>query len=345
MKLFTDNGYLDMHAIIETGLPFIIVVGGRATGKTYGTLKDCLDYNRKFILMRRTQSQIDLINKPDFSPFKAITNDTGREIMVKPISKYNAAFYDVKENVETGDYYASGPALGYSMALSTVSNLRGFDASDCEILVWDEFIPEKHEKKLREEGSAFLNAVETIGRNRELKGQPPLQCVLLSNANDIGNPIFVTLGLISKVETMIRKGQTYSLDYKRGIGIFLISDSEILRQKADTSLYKLARGTDFSEMALGNQFSELKYNSVSPQPIKEYKPIVTLGEITFYRHKTERRYYCSTMKLGSPDTFTASDTDIKRFCRKYGFIWEAYMKDLIDFEDITAEVIYNHYMN
>lgn len=343
MKLFDDNGYINIPAIVNTKLPFLILIGGRATGKTYGALSYCLDHNKKFILMRRTQSQIDLINKPEFSPFKAITRDTGRDIMVKPISKYNAAFYDVKESAD-GEYYAAGPALGYSMALSTVSNLRGFDASDCELLCYDEFIPEKHERPIKNEGACFLNAYETINRNRELSGRDPLQALLIANSNDIGAPLLITLGLIPKIEKMIAKGQRYTLDYDRGIGIFLISDSEILRQKADTALYRLSAGTDFSDMALKNQFDDLKHNSVNPQPINEYRPICTLGEITFYKHKSERRYYCTTLRLGSPETFTSSSTDIKRFCRKYGFIWAAYMKDLIFFESITAEVLYKNYM-
>ena len=66
MKLFTDDGYINMEAIINTKLTFIIIVGGRASGKTYGALKYCLDHDKKFILMRRTQSQIDLISSRNF---------------------------------------------------------------------------------------------------------------------------------------------------------------------------------------------------------------------------------------------------------------------------------------
>lgn len=343
MKLFEDNGYLNMAAIIETKLPFIIVIGGRAVGKTYGAFKYVLEHFIKFILMRRTQSQIDLINKPEFSPFKSVAGDLGRNIITKSVSKYNAAFYDGSEDMD-GNIVPGGPALGYSMALSTVSNLRGFDASDCDILIFDEFIPEKHERPIKGEGEAFLNAVETINRNRELKGFPPIQCLLLANSNDIGNPLFITLDLIPVVEKMISKGQRYRLDYERGLGIFLIADSEILRQKQNTALYKLAAGTEFYEMALKNQFDDFKYNSVSPQPIAEYKPICTLGEITFYKHKSERRFYCSTLKLGSPDEYAATDVDIKRWCRKYNYIWQAYMKKLIYFESVTAEVLYRKYM-
>lgn len=344
MKLFTDKGYLDIEAIINTKLPFIFICGGRGTGKTYGMLKYVLDHNKKFVFLRRTQSQVDLISKPEFSPFKAITEDTGQLISCVPVSKYNTAFYraDVSEE---GRVQPKGPALGYTMALSTISNMRGFDASDCEIMIFDEFIPEKHERPLKNEGSAFLNAYETINRNRELKGDPPLQAVCLANANDIGNPIFTELHLIAKVEHMQRKGQAYSLDYQRGLGIFLISNAPISHLKKFTALYKLADETEFSDMAIKNEFAELKHGSVQSQPIKEYKPLVTLGEITFYKHKADnKKYYCTTMCIGSPEKYDSTDTDIKRFLRKYGYIYTAYMKDQIIFEDTACEVIYNHYI-
>ena len=46
------------------------------------------------------------------------------------------------------------------MALSTVSNLRGFDMSDCTLLIYDEFIPEPHERPLKNEAAALFNAYE-----------------------------------------------------------------------------------------------------------------------------------------------------------------------------------------
>ena len=64
MGLYDNNGYLDIEKIIRCGQPFIFIVGGRGTGKTYGMLKYVLDNNIPFIYMRRTQAQADIINKP-----------------------------------------------------------------------------------------------------------------------------------------------------------------------------------------------------------------------------------------------------------------------------------------
>jgi hypothetical protein len=157
----------------------------------------------KFIYMRRTQSQADLINKPEFSPFKSLNNDFGWKIGTDSISKYNAGFY---QQIESDDrLVCTGAPLGFTAALSTISNIRGFDASDVELQIYDEFIPEKHERPIKNEGAAFLNAYETINRNRELKGRKPLQCICLANANDLANPIFMELRLVRKAEQMRRK--------------------------------------------------------------------------------------------------------------------------------------------
>ena len=169
MSIYLDNGYLDIEKILNYKVPFNFIVGGRGTGKTYGALKTAYLNEIRFILMRRTQAQCDLINKPEFNPYKTICADLSLDISVKPISKYNAKIYEnIGEDAEK--------TLGYTCALSTISSLRGFDASDCILLVYDEFIPEKHERALKHEGAAFLNAYETINRNRELQGRDPCRC-------------------------------------------------------------------------------------------------------------------------------------------------------------------------
>lgn len=347
MNLYNEDGYLNIEAILNTNLPFLFVTGGRGIGKTFGALNYVIEHDKKFVFLRRTQSQVDLINKPEFSPFKPIADYRGMEIISKPISKYNVGFFKGAENDE-GGIEAVGKCLGYSMALSTISNLRGFDASDVEIMIFDEFQPEKHERPIKNEAQAFFNAYETINRNRELQGRPPLQALCLSNSNNAGNSLYMELKLISKVENMKKKGQVYSLDYNRGIGIFLLDDSPISIKKNETALYKATQGNEFQQMALSNDFAEFKSNSINPQPIKEYKALCTIGEITFYKHKTDsHQFYCTTLKVGTPEgeTYDSTETDIKRWYRKHYYLWEAYMRNRIYFEDATCELIFNKYMD
>lgn len=337
MKLYQESGYVNIRGIIELGLPFNFVIGGRATGKTYTSLKTVKEDEIKFFFMRRTQAQADLINKPEFTPFKSVNNDMGWNVVTRPVSKYNAAFYDVTEE------QPEGLPIGYTGALSTMSNVRGFDAQDVKIMIYDEFIPERHERPIKNEGAALLNAYETINRNRELKGIPPLQLLCLANANDLSNPIFLELGLVAKAERMRKKGQEISIDRKRGIGIFMLNDSPISERKRGTALYKLTKGSEFEKMSIDNDFAGRNYANIVVRPLIEYKPIVAVGELCIYSHKSNGSLYVSTHTTGSPPFYTAGENDLARFRRAYFWLWSEYMQNNVEFEEILCEILLTKY--
>lgn len=337
MQLYDDNGYVNIKGIIRLGLPFNFVVGGRGTGKTYTALKTVKEENITFMFMRRTQAQAELINKPEFSPFKSLNSDNGWNIVSKPITKYNSGFYDATYEE------AAGLPIGYTCALSTISNIRGFDAQDVKLLIYDEFIPERHERPIKNEGSALLNAYETINRNRELKGSPPLQLLCLANANDLSNAIFMELGLVKKAERMQRKGQEFSIDRNRGIGIFMLNESPISSKKRNTALYKATSGSEFERMSLNNEFTATDYSNVAIRPIIEYRPIVAVGELCIYAHKSGGKMYVSTHCTGSPVRFSSGENDLERFRRIYAWIWAEYLQNNVEFEEILCEILLTKY--
>ena len=336
MKIYDDNGYIDIEKIINLGYPFIFVVGNRASGKTYGALKTVYENRTRFIYMRRTQSQADIIAKQDFSPFKKLNEDLGILVETQPITRYNAGFYN--HNLETDEM----TLIGYTAALSTLSNIRGADLSDAEILIYDEFIPEKHERPIKAEGDALFNAYETINRNRELNGEKPLILLCLANANDLGNPVFLSLGLVSRAEHMRQRGQETYFDKRRGIALFILSQSPIAEKKRETVLYKLTRGSEFERMAIDNEFNEEK-SKIASRRLIEYKPVVNVGEITIYQHKSNSSYYVSEHLTGTPAIFTAGDTDLKRFRIAYSYIWREYLRRNVVFESYLTEILFNKY--
>lgn len=343
MDIYCDNGYLDIRKILNLNLPFVFIVGGRGTGKTFGALEVVIEDNLTFMFMRRTQAQADIINKPEFNPFKSLNNEFGWNIGTRSISKYNSGFYEQEE--KEGKLQCVGNPLGYTCALSTVSNVRGFDGSDIDVLIYDEFIPEKHERPIKNEGSALLNAYETINRNRELKGQQPLQMVCMANANSLANPIFMELKIVRKAEQMMKKGQEIMIDRNRGIVLIILQESEISFKKKDTVLYRLTDGTQFSEMSIKNEFSNDEFGKVKSQPLKEYRPIVNIGEICIYRHKSNGVYYVSTHVLGSPKIFGDSEVEKSRFKRIYYWLWEEYLKNNIIFEECLCEILLTKYFS
>ena len=331
MKLYTENGYLNTAAILDSPYTFVFVVGGRAIGKTYGTLKELLDRGTKFLYMRRTQAQADLISKPEMSPFKTINRDTGRDITIKPLTKYNGGIYD-------GD-----SLIGYTVALSTMSNMRGFDASDVDVMVYDEFIPEKHERPIKNEAAAYLNAYETVNRNRELQGRAALKSICLANANDLGNALFLELGLVQRAERMRKRGQDVYTDSKRGIMLVLPHESPISAQKRNTSLYRRTEGGEFSAMALDNDFSSESYSKTGSRPLIEYRPVCGIGELTVYRHKSGNGYYISAHRTGSPPCWDTDSASRRRFWRANGWLWEAYLENHVEFESHLCEILLTRY--
>lgn len=335
MATFDKNGYLDIKRLLDTTFPFIFVVGGRGTGKTYGALKCAREQavnGHKFMLMRRTQTQVDMIAKPDFSPFKSLDDDSGDVTTVERVSKQAYAFYDGLTQKQ----------LGYCVALSTFSNLRGFDASDVDLIIFDEFIPERHEKPIKNEAQAFFNAVETVNRNRELKGDRPVQCILLANANDMGNPLFIELGLVKRATMMWEKSVSEYRDLKRGLMLVVVRESPISSAKRETALYRLTAGSDFERMALDNDFCE-QITNIRAVPLKELTPCVTVGEMTVYRHKSAGYYYLSTHQSGSPESYTTSPQDLKRFKVHCSWLWMAYMRKEVYFEEYLCELLLNRY--
>ena len=333
MGLYLESGYLDFEKIVNYRIPFNFIIGGRGSGKTYGALKFVLDHHKKFMLLRRLQSQIDLVGKPEFSPFKAVASDMEIEITVKSISKYNSAFMHGDE------------VLGYSAALSTISNLRGFDVSDVEMIIYDEFIPEPHEKPMRAEGTAFLNMYETVNRNRELKGADPVQLIALANSNDLANAIFIELGIVDKVQKMAERRQEILIDRDRGIGIFMLEFSPISNEKRKTALYRLmAAENDFTEMALNNSFSGNTIERVEGRNLKEFIPILKVGELAIYKHKSKREYYVSTHASGAIREIGTGDLDLKRFRTYYSYLWECYLAGDMVFESYALQVLFEKYM-
>lgn len=336
MRIYDASGYVNVRDILDEGYPFNFLVGGRGTGKTYTTLKVAKEDRRLFMLMRRTQSQADLISKPEFSVFKPLNSDLGWDVQVKSISKYNSMFFetDAEEMIHP---------VGYTCALSTLSNMRGFDASDIQLLIYDEFIPEKHERLLKNEADALFNAYETMNRNREIKGIAPIQMVCLANANDITNPVFESLKLIRTADKMQKGNADRWTDEKRGIQLIMLHRSPISKQKARTVLYNLTEGSDFANMAIDNDFN-VDRQHVRPRPLAEFTPVCSIGELCIYRHKAENRLYATTHLTGVFNRkFSLSDADRLHYQRIYRPQWDMYISGRMDFEDVLSEKMFLKY--
>lgn len=311
------------------------MIGGRGIGKTYGGIKYMIDHKIKFIFMRRTQKQVKTIRKPELDPFKALETNEG--------AKYHVEMKNLGDDL-TAVIDNDGETIALIVPLATISSIRGFDASDYDDMLYDEFIPEKHERKIQDEGSAFLNAVETIARNRELSGRKPLKVFCLSNSNLLANPLFIELGLVNKMHSMITKGQEISQLPQRDLTLINVLRSPISEKKKNTSLYRLAKGSSFVDMSLNNEFTEVDDSQVKVQNIAEYKPLVSVGELNIYRHKSKLKYYVTSHQSGSAPVYGSSAIELKRFFNDYFFLKISHFARNIYFENYLLLSLFEAYI-
>ena len=344
MHLYDKNGYVNIPEILKHEAVFIFIYGGRGTGKTYGTLKEMIQGSHEFMYLRRLQAQTDIVKKDDMQPFKTLNTDMGWDIKPFPINKYISAFYET-DYTDDGKPIPKGESLGLLASLSTFSNLRGVDGSNIDVMILDEFIPELSERPIKDEASALFNAYETINRNRELKGDDPIKLICLANSNRIDNPIFMELNLVRKAEKIRKDGADYFYDKKRKMLLIDLYKSKISEDKSHTALYELTKGTEFYNMAIKNAFINEERGRIATKPIKEYKPVVSIGEITVYKHKSKREYYCTGFRSGSPKIYGTGEKDRARFRKDYWYLWQAYMKNIIVFEEYIIEILFDKYFN
>ncbi len=330
MDLYFESGFFDITKVLALKLTFNFIIGGRGTGKTYSALKYVYENNIRFAMLRRTQQQADLIGRPIFNPFNSVT-DT---MTCAPLSKNISGFYLADEEGRP-----MGSPLGYTCALSTISNMRGFDSSETRMIIFDEFIPERHERPIKNEAAAFFNAYETINRNREfgdINGEPVI-CVALANSTSIVNPIFMELKIVNKISEVRRKGKNSYINREKSFGVFLLDDSPIADMKKETSLYKMTAESAYSEMALDNSFIDLDDKFVKSQPIVEYKPLCSIGEIGIYGHKSGGRLYVSGHKSGGMETYSLQSADIERFRKRYAWFYLAFLDGIVSFETLWCK--------
>ena len=340
MKLYDHNGYANMSAIMEAETPFILCIGGRGTGKTYGAIKYLLEQDIRFIYLRRTGAQMELVSKDEFSPIVKIGADIGRSLVCAPLSKYASGVYEIDE-----DGKPRGEAIAVNMALSLVANMRSFSADKYTVILYDECIPEKHERSLSHETEAFLNMYESIDRNRQLDGRPPVKCICLANANNMEAPILSALNCVKILDAMRKKGQTQRVDKTLGLSVFLLNNSPISAEKRETALYKLTLGQgDFSDMAINNAFSRDNYTDTGSRPLSEYYAVASIGSICLYRHKSNYSWYVSETKSGRPQEFENTITDRARFRLYCQNSWRDYFEKKLTFENVSAKVFYKAVM-
>ena len=253
--------------------------------------------------MRLTQTEIEQSAVKVGNPYKAINRDCGYDIRFESAGKKQYEILDYQQiatDEESAKDEQQAVSMGVGVSLSALGSLRGVDFGDVTEIYFDEFIPAENVVRtpaIKNAGRLFLNAYETINRNRELLGSPPVRCYFTANAFSLDSDILNKFQCVDVIQYMQNKGQKRYTDRERSVYIELCDAPEVSAAKMQTALYKAIKADDeFLTMAVKNEFSDYVLTLLRSPAIIEYRPIMAYKNIVIYSHKSNGTLYAAKRK-------------------------------------------------
>ena len=301
-----------------------VLIGGRDIGKTYSTLRKYVEDHEQTMFVKRTNEDVDLLAagnqlgktktayEIDLSPYKAINRDIGTNIKAYKIKEGIGGFYETDDEGS-----AVGKPVSYLISLNSVSKVKGFDTSECEAIIFDEFIPQPWERWNRKEGEQLMDLYETVERDRYIRTGKELKLILLANAVNIYNPVCEVLDITDTIaEMQTRNVETLYME-ERGILIRrLTTPVAMLEKKRKTGIYRSMKNTAWGRMAFGNDFAYNDFSKIKKQALKGFSPVCSLAvkEKTWYVYRKEGVFYMCRARHGKNDLYDLNlETEQKRF--------------------------------
>lgn len=341
-KIYDAAGWLNWDYLYQECKFLMAITGPRGVGKTYGLLKYIAEHNLNFIYMRRLKTQLDQCAAGDENnPFRAYCLDTGDDIRVER-THGALRFYRSVPDLEDPEEDPDKEYIGAGVALATVATVRGSDFSGTDVIIFDEYIAMKNERPIKDEANAFYNFLETVNRNRELKGRPPVKVFMLGNANKLMNPYYLKWHFMKTALRMIRGGQMMWRTPDSNRIMVMLLNSPISDRKKETALYRDA-GDDFISMAIENAF-ETDETTIQPRKLKDCRHIVSIGQIGVYQLKSNGRHYVSETTQKDP-YFDENEINLVLFRNRFAGLKNIYIYGYMDFENYDCEMLFREYIN
>ena len=297
-----NDGYYHFRKDLEE-YPYAggyVVWSRRGPGKTYSFLRYCIDEEKFFIYMKRTNDDVELLCtgadnpdlKVDADPFVPLNRDFGWNIKPKLIQKGMGAFYDTDEE---GNPF--GAPLGLIVSMAKIKSIKGMDMSKAVFICFDEFIPQSTEIVRRKEGEAFADFVMTVIRDKVKRGQR-LQLVLFANAEEISTPLTNAFELVDDMAELAWSERSHYYNKDRRLLLHHITQKEIplTKEELNSDMFVLMKGTAWAQKAFFGDFANNDFSNVKKVSIKN---MVCLHKIHFknkdyyiYRRSDNLHYMC-----------------------------------------------------
>lgn len=208
------------------------ILSNRGAGKTFTfkdwCIKDFIKNGNQFIWVRRYETELK-------SKMVNAFFDDIREL-------YPNVELTVKNNVPM----INGKQAGYFVPLSTSMKLKSVPFPHVNKIIFDEFIIDKSSfRYIQNEPELLLDLLETVDRKRD-----KTRLILLGNRISLVNPYF----LYYKISPKLDKRFTTWKDgtHREQIIIELFKDADFIKEKYDTRMGKLVKGTKYGDYAIEN---------------------------------------------------------------------------------------------
>ncbi len=248
-KVNMSSLYYNYQKLDSFGTHVRGVIGARGIGKTFGAkkkgVKNTVFDNGHFAWIRDTESACDKIRANNGADF------------FKDLARYwRPNLFDLSKcYIKQDVIYINGKYAGKLMALSTYYNCKGNVFDDINMIILDEFIPEKIQANRGSRARQFLNTIESIGRTRT-----DFVIYILANSLDLADDILDIFDL--KID-----GFGYYINREKDVCIHYAPNNPAFDEKHANSIAgKLIKGTQFEDQLVNNKFDsdEVKFFEKRP---------------------------------------------------------------------------------
>lgn len=255
------NLYWDITKPLSYNCLFNFILGMRGGGKTYGSLKYCIEQHLKwkkkginwqFVYVRRMKTELEKLTiSRGGRLFKAVENE----------------FPTHNLKAESNVLYCDKEIMGYAIPLSTASILKSDPMPDVKMIIFDEFIIDNRGTYhyLKDEVTKFLDLYESIARGRDVI------VMFLSNAVSIANPYFDYWHLDKPHNSDIQR-----FGKAKQILVQNFVNEELSTMRKESKFGSIISGTEYSDYAFDNDW--------------------LLDNTDFIEHKTKRSEYYLTFR-------------------------------------------------
>lgn len=344
----TQKGWFSITPALSYNKNLMMIVGPRSVGKSVSVaiymLYQYLKTGRKFMYIRRTKDTLELTAAEWFTSAVQIMKDNG---------------YEFEFSYDTKNYYINGEHCGYALPLNAQQKYKGANFSDCDWIIFDEFIAFDGERYLGSktnplsEYKALISLYQTVDRGVGKPYRNETKIIALGNAETFYNPLFMgtqadkylrlDAHFISPKDTqwliqlVHREDSKASEEYKSSIG-YMLSD-ERTKAYAYENISKENGKNDFVKKITNPMqgICNLVWENHHMGLYADYKTGI---------------FYISSKKNYAPQTFALSTQDHRPnyFLAQHGNVFIRMIRDAYDdgklyFENNNIKFYIDNYLN